>query len=416
MIFFRLSFFILSLGFCSGSIGQILTTFTVADGLINDNVYSISKGANASLWFGTHGGVSFYDGSEFSDSITVADGLVHESVFAVLETTDGNVWMGTDFGLSRYDGSACVTYTTDDGLEDNRVKHLYEDSEGQLWIAHNDGVSSFDGELFTNYTMSDGLPFGGVTHSVEDNNGDMWFATGLGGAFHFDGTTLTGYGLNEGIPNLSVRSIAVDADNRKWIGTNEGIVVFDDNNEVEMEHPSLIELPAPHEINPVEDIKIDLEGRVWTGIYVDYLVTVGGVAYHNGAEWIDYSADDGLAGPNVSQLAVDQQGDVWAATSTGVTRFSGTPLDVVEEPQEALLVFPNPAVDEVNIRWPNDVELNSARVLLMDGLGKVVLNQKATGQHERIRLTGFQSGSYIIRIESNEYSASRQVVIFSAGD
>lgn len=399
---------------CAASIqvsAQTLTTFTSIDGLINDNVHSVCTGGGSSLWFGTQGGVSFFDGASFTDSITVADGLVHESVFAVLEDVDGNVWMGTDFGLSRFDGVNCMTYTTADGLEDNRVKHLYEDNEGLIWIAHNDGVSSFDGDAFANYTMSDGLPFGGVTHSTQDNNGDMWFATGLGGAFHFDGTVFDGYGIDQGLPHLSVRSIAVDAANYKWIGTNEGIVVLGTDNTVVMEHPSLIVLPEPHEINPVEDIKIDQEGRVWTGIYVDYLVTVGGVAYHNGADWVDFAESDGLAGPNVKQLAVDASGNVWAATSTGVTRFSGTPLSAPAELKGSVQTYPNPTVDELYVILPFDVPIGSARLTLFDGMGREILNRAVGSHREAISTAGLPSGTYILSIQSRGFEASSRIVI-----
>ncbi len=391
--------------------GQTLTTFSSADGLINDNVHSISRGSGTSLWFGTQNGVSFYDGATFSDSVTLDDGLVHESVFAVLEDTDGNLWMGTDFGLSKFNGQDCTTYTTEDGLEDNRIKHLYQDNSGLIWIAHNDGVSSFNGQGFTNYTMNDGLPFGGVTHSTQDNEGNMWFATGLGGAFQFDGTVFTGFGIEQGLPHLSVRSIAVDASNQKWIGTNEGIVVFGSDNIVVIEHPSLIALPEPHEINPVEDIKIDLAGRVWTGIYVDYLVTVGGVAYHNGANWIDYTPADGLAGPNVKQLAVDGSGDIWAATSTGVTRFSETPLTLPMEEQASIQIYPNPAKDALYATVPENTPLKSARLMLLDNRGRTIVDRPLESHNPMICTSSFKTGVYLLQIQTEGSRFSRRVMI-----
>jgi ligand-binding sensor domain-containing protein len=388
---------------------QTLTTYTVEDGLLDDNVHSICRGQADALWFGTQSGVSYFDGSGFTGSIEVEDGLIHETVFTVLCDNAGDVWMGTDFGLSRYNGTSCTTYTTEDGLEDNRIKHLYEDVSGLIWIGHNDGVSSFDGAAFTNYTMSDGLPFGGVGHVTQDLNGDMWFGTGLGGAYRFDGEAVEMFGIDEGLPNISVRSIAVDAANNKWIGTNEGIVVLDSNNEVLEDHPSLIELPPPHVINPVEDVKIDLEGRVWTGVYVDYLVTVGGVAYFNGMQWIDYNESDGLAGPNVRQLAVAANGDVWSATSTGATRFSGTPASIAEALPFHPLVFPNPASDFITVAL-GDFKGSKTGIRLYDSFGRTVYQDEVLSTTS-IQVLHLSRGVYTLELSGNARAFQSQIII-----
>lgn len=390
---------------------QVLTTFTLLDGLLDNNVHSICRGTGEDLWLGTQSGVAHFDAGSFLTPITVEDGLVHETVFAVLCDASGDIWMGTDFGLSRFDGTTCVTYTTDNGLEDNRVKHLFEDTSGGIWIAHNDGVSVFDGADFTHYTTADGLPFGGVNHIAQDGAGNMWFGTGLGGAFALVDGELTGYTADAGLPNNSVRSIALDQGGRKWIGTNEGIVVFGDDNTAEETHLSLIALPPPHEINPVEDIVIDGTGRAWVGVYVDYLVSVGGVAYFDGNDWVDFDVDDGLAGPNVRGLAVAANGDVWVATSTGVTRFSGTPAQAITLTAGGVEVYPNPATNQFFVEGTEGHVAATMDCTLRDAMGRVVGVERAAGSRLIWDVTHLAGGVYFLSIASGQELHTRRVWI-----
>ena len=51
------------------------------------------------------------------------------------------MWFGTSGGLSRYDGQNWTTYTTEDGLVDNYVESIAQDWEGDLWMVAWDGVS-----------------------------------------------------------------------------------------------------------------------------------------------------------------------------------------------------------------------------------------------------------------------------------
>jgi ligand-binding sensor domain-containing protein len=406
----RFSVGLLALSIFPGALGaQVLTSFTSENGLLDNNVHSVCNGLDGDLWLGTQSGVAHFDGTAFLAPITVADGLIHETVFAVLCDSNGEIWMGTDFGLSRFDGASCVTYTTDDGLEDNRIKHLFEDASGGIWVAHNDGVSSFDGADFVNYTTANGLPFGGVNHIAQDALGHMWFGTGLGGAFQLIGDAMTGYTSAQGLPNNSVRSIAVDEDGRKWIGTNEGIAVFGDDNTTEETHLSLITLPPPHVINPVEDVVIDLTGRTWVGVYVDYLVSVGGVAYFNGLEWVDFDVEDGLAGPNVRQLTVAENGDVWVATSTGVTRFSGTPVGMAQHSTGGFGVHPNPSSDWFKLECPTSVSRSELAFVLRDAMGRIVAVPQTLMNHSVWDVSSLRQGLYFLHIQGEGVNHTERI-------
>ena len=53
----------------------------------------------------------------------------------------------------------------------------------------------------------------------------------------------------------------------------------------------------------------------------DYLLD-GGVAMYNGYNWVDFNMSDGLIGPVISDLIIDDQDQVWVATSSGISKIT----------------------------------------------------------------------------------------------
>ena len=371
---------------------QSFDSFYEEDGLVSNSVNCVSTGEANNVYFGTQFGISHYNGTVWVN-YTVEDGLVDNNVTAIL-ISDGVIWAGTDFGFSTYDGTDWTTYTTEDGLEDNRIKHFFKDSDGLVWIGNNDGVSTFDGTDFTNFTSADGLPFGGVSHVTQDLDGNMWLSNGIFGVIQYDGTTFTTYDEDDDLLSNSIRAVAVSASNKKWIATADGISVLGADNTHEEDHEIIFVLPPPDELNPVEDVAIDSEGHVWAAVYVDYLVTVGGVSLYDSGIWYDYDEVDGLAGPNVRALAIDENDGVWVATSTGVTYISDVPFGINEKNQQTFRSYPNPSNGLVNILLDSSAQsleiysLTSALVHSESVLGK---------SNHSVNLSHLSEGIYVMK-------------------
>ena len=75
--------------------GKGIIVFTTADGLAGNQVNTIYKTLDGSLWFGTDNGVSVYNQTEFHN-LTMSDGLVHNDVTAIHRDPDGLFWFGTN--------------------------------------------------------------------------------------------------------------------------------------------------------------------------------------------------------------------------------------------------------------------------------------------------------------------------------
>ena len=374
---------------------QTFTNYTTIDGLSHDNVTCLAADASDNIWFGTQEGVSFFDGSNWTVHTESTDaGLVHNTISAICVVANGDVWVGSDYGAAKYDGSSWTTYTTAEGLGDDRVNHIAQDASGTIWFGNYDGVTKFDGTTWTSYTTSDGLPFGGVVHTNFDSNGDKWFSTDLGGIVHYDGTTFTDYTTSDGLLANRVRSVFVDDQDNKWAGTSKGVTVLDNTNQWAANHTMMYIMPAPDTLNPVEDIAMDSQGHIWTGVYVDYLVTVGGIAMYNGTYWIDYDMSDGLVGAVIRKLIVDGQDNVWIATSTGVSRLSGaTSIEEGKADLVKVYIYPNPANNSVNIETSSKSPLK-----VFNLLGKVIYADNLNNEITSIDVRDWDKGIYLVQV------------------
>ncbi|MFQ5508249.1 MAG: two-component regulator propeller domain-containing protein [Leptospirillia bacterium] len=193
-------------------------TYTTADGLVDDWVYAMVQDDDGTLWLGTEGGVSVFDGKTSWSTYTHADGLGagkdrvedyeaignpsrhHRTapgkeatgynpnyVLAALIDGDGNKWFGTwGAGLSRFDGNSWVTYTHTEGLGGNFVTDLHADADGTIWATTDGGVSVFRGGKWQNFDGDDGLISDAVFDVTTDARGRKWFGT-MAGVSRLDG-------------------------------------------------------------------------------------------------------------------------------------------------------------------------------------------------------------------------------------
>jgi len=378
---------------------QTFNNYREVDGLISNFVNCIAIDAYDNVWFGTKDGISFFDGTSWTnfDQLSHPD-LVDNNVLALDVDSDNNLWVGTDFGVSKFDGINWTTYKEADGLADDRIKYINHSDDGRIWFANNDGISILDGTTWTSYVIADGIPFGGINFVTFDTDGKAWLGTPLAGIYIFDGVSFSEITENEGLLSNKVRSIAITSENTKWIGTADGISVFDTNNNFVEHHELIFELPPPHVLNPVEDVKIDLAGRIWIGVYIDYLVTEGGISTYDNSEWTDYNVSDGLVGPVVRRIAIDSENTVWVVTSSGVSSIGDFPTSNFNvEIQNRILAYPNPAGTIVNFEIP--IELIGSEFEIFNNIG--VLLQKGTikRENEIIDLNYMPNGIYFISID-----------------
>jgi ligand-binding sensor domain-containing protein/signal transduction histidine kinase len=238
-------------------------TYTHADGLAQDSVYSVYRARDGTVWAGTlSGGVSKLDRGKFS-TYTAADGLASNTVAAISESHDGTIWLGTPKGLSSFSRGAWSTFTTREGLPSANINCLFVDSSGLLWVGTTEGLALRAGDRF--HVPS--VKLAGVREQIfgmaEDRFGSFWIATAnhvlrvkrdallKPGAVDAD---FREFGLADGLRGMEgvkrSRSVVADADGQIWFSLNRGISVVDPARLVRSSLPAL-----PH----IQDIVADGE-------------------------------------------------------------------------------------------------------------------------------------------------------------
>ena len=158
------------------------------DGLGRDIVYSIA-GTKGELWIGRQSGgltrLSNEHGSFIAKTYTQADGLAQNSVYSVYLARDGSVWAGTlSAGVSWLRNGRFTNYTIANGLASNTVVSILEGSDGTMWFATPNGLSALSNGRWRTYTNADGLPSENVNCLLRDSTGVLWVGTAAGLSFH----------------------------------------------------------------------------------------------------------------------------------------------------------------------------------------------------------------------------------------
>jgi ligand-binding sensor domain-containing protein len=110
-----------------------------------------------------------------------------------------------------------------------------------------------------------------------------------------------------------VNDLAFDRDGNLWIATPGGLLLWN------IAHDTVVKYTTEHGLadNWVEMVEIDPVGRVWAG-------TSGGISRQTGTGWHTYDAENGLPCNGVTDIAFAQNGDTWVSTfGCGVARFDG---------------------------------------------------------------------------------------------
>ncbi|MGA2598649.1 MAG: two-component regulator propeller domain-containing protein [Bryobacteraceae bacterium] len=196
-------------------------------GMSNDPVYSIS-GSPGELWIGRQrGGLTHLletGGSFAAKTYTRADGLAQDSVYTVHRSRDGSVWAGTvSGGISRFRNGRFTTYTSANGLASDSVSAMLEGSGGAMWFATSNGLNEFSNGLWRVYSGREGLPSGNINCLIEDSAGVLWIGTSDGLAFLRSGRVQVPGKVPDSL-HEEVFGVAEDANGWLWISTSAHVL------------------------------------------------------------------------------------------------------------------------------------------------------------------------------------------------
>jgi ligand-binding sensor domain-containing protein len=164
-------------------------------------------------------------------------GLVQNQVQSITQDNEGNLWVGTIAGLSKYNGTVWTSFTKNTNLAEDWVTCSYKDKDGNIWFGHwAGGVTRFNAmtQKQENLNLEEYTRFKSIRGITQDFTGKFWIATEGAGVFIFDAQTEKMYSLSmrDGLSSNTVYDICQDDKQNVWMATDSGLTVFNLNKPI----------------------------------------------------------------------------------------------------------------------------------------------------------------------------------------
>jgi ligand-binding sensor domain-containing protein/signal transduction histidine kinase len=278
------------------------TNFNLEEGLPQSQVTAIFQAKDRTLWLGSYGGVSNFDGKEFN-SLSKADGLISNSVMALIQDYKGQIIVGTNSGISVIRNGKVIK-----AISQYPILTLKKDKNGVIW-----GISSYKlFKLVNDKVIFVDIDGERITALSENANGDLFLvASGKAIYRHTLSKWLSVITLPKELEDDYVFKLVFDRlDQQKiyLLSAFKGVFVYDGSA-----FKSLFHVNGARYNTLIQDFKDNL----WVGTQNGaYLIKKSGVIYFN--------AENGLADDPVLEIFNDAENNIWISSSTnGIFKYEG---------------------------------------------------------------------------------------------
>ena len=304
------------------------------NGLLSNDVRTITQDSEGYWWIGTDNGLQRYDGQNFIN-FRHEEGnpasLPSDRIFSVFSDTRGRVWVATVKGLCRYlpEKGTFLGYElkANKNLLDFPVR-IFEDLSGHLWLSHFNANRLYrlrsNGTVWETVNLPEGVTtFGAVGQNKQTGEIISTFRNANGTIFtgiikdnrnHFG---LLPVNLH---PRLTAMQDFVVDDNNNLFGTqvmaNEH---RDDIIRVNLTDRSSYIYPAYNAKTPLH---LGKDGRVW---FFSMLRGVYGFLKGNSVTnycWPERSLDPKPITASIENTFEDKEGNIWLLTNNGLYVFN----------------------------------------------------------------------------------------------
>ncbi|MEO7766168.1 MAG: two-component regulator propeller domain-containing protein, partial [Ferruginibacter sp.] len=161
---------------------------------INGYIRDIKEDKDGDVWVGTHGGgiaVLQPSTGKFTIYNTSNSKLPNDKVLSILEDSRGQIWAGTFGGglaLFNKKNNQFSVFSEKEGLQNSTIYKVVEDKAGLIWVSTNKGISSIDPSTknINNFNFHNGLQNNNFFHGsgIMLADGELFFG-GLDGFNYF---------------------------------------------------------------------------------------------------------------------------------------------------------------------------------------------------------------------------------------
>ena len=302
-----------------GSCTQIINPTTTGVGY---HIHSMFEYGQGKVFLGCDDGVievNIHDGKwkKLSGDMLNSDRFV----YSIIRDNEGGVWYGTFYNGVNYISPVSErfdSYCANDkkGLSGSIVSSFCEGHNGRIWIATDDGgLNCYDtkNKAITNFAGKESLKKKNI-HALLEDGDELWIGTYAEGVsrMNIKSGSLKKYRSSKGISESSCYALYKDKKGQIWVGTMDGVSIYNKSDD------------AFHFIKDFKAVVIDIEedkqGYIW-------FATQGSGIWRyqpSNKTWKNYKQeekDNSLPNNQVNSICVDNNDELWVATSSGLCRY-----------------------------------------------------------------------------------------------
>jgi len=293
--------------------------YTTSDGLINNNVSSVTQDNSGNLWFVT-GGVTEYNGKTWQNLPHIVS-TTPVGVGAIAFDSKNNLYIGMSDGSIYFFSGEYQQIKSPDEMPNNGslgihgalamegIKALAVDKNNTLWSFGAEGTQRYDRKSWVASQDISGFPQGTIDFIGKDKNNDLWFQDNTDFSssylYRYDGASWQKIDIQ--FTDSNAQSITIDNQGNLWCATIGTLKRYNGKTWQTFNCP----------VGSIDSIAADDKGNIWCGVYLN------GVLCFDGNSWKTYSTNDipGTNGPTF--IATDNAGNTWFSTDYGLIRLKG---------------------------------------------------------------------------------------------
>ena len=204
------------------------TVYTMHDGLVSDDVWSIIQSHDGSLWIGTKDGVSHFTGGKFENYRArgpFAAGVENQNhIDVIIEDHSGTVWCGGFGGFYRVSGNALCPDAGAASLSIGAPSSAYVGVSGELLVVFDQNIAELREGVWKFVPWNELMPRPRELLGIlEQRAGDIWLGSSNEGLYHLQNGNYSHLTQRDGLTSNLVAPVMADPDGTIWIASDKGL-------------------------------------------------------------------------------------------------------------------------------------------------------------------------------------------------